>query len=143
MRSIHSDVLKPTVCEICLKEINSNMQKHRKICIKCRNCDYENTKKARLLNHILKCQKGLSLQSTQEEPMDLRSPLKKKEEEFDVGAKRKQTESSSIEPTKQLLDKKSTIDDNPTCTTKKKTEPYNFHRSKVVEDKELLDKGNL
>ena len=51
IRAKHSDVQKQ-VCEVCLLEVNVNMQKHRKSCIKCRFCDYENHKKARLLNHI-------------------------------------------------------------------------------------------
>ena len=78
MRAKHSDVQKQ-ICEVCGLEISVNMQKHRKQCIKCRYCDYENCKKARLLNHIEKCDKRsmqASLQSHYQEPLDLRSPLK-------------------------------------------------------------------
>lgn len=85
IRAKHSDVQKQ-VCEVCLLEVNVNMQKHRKSCIKCRFCDYENHKKARLLNHIDKCEKRtLDLQdSMQEKPLDLRSPCKKKKSCQDV-----------------------------------------------------------
>ena len=76
MRAKHSKQLKPLVCEICLNEVNSNMQKHRKDCIKCRYCKYENSKKARLLNHIEKCEMQPFFQSEDCEPLDLRSPLK-------------------------------------------------------------------
>ena len=79
MRAKHSEVQKPKICEVCLLEVNSNMQKHRKACTKCRYCDYQNIIKARLLNHIKKCDKNptkLSPEGHDEEPLDLRSPLK-------------------------------------------------------------------
>ena len=79
MRTKHSDIKKPMECEVCLMEISSNMQKHRKICNQCRHCDYTNSKKARLLNHIEKCPwKELisSQQSLHQEPLDLSSPFK-------------------------------------------------------------------
>ena len=65
------------------------MHKHRKTCIKCRYCNYENSKKARLLNHILKCLKntGNPILKYQDEPLDLRSPLKQAnydEEDLDL-----------------------------------------------------------
>ena len=80
MKSKHSQLQKPTVCDVCLKEINSNMLKHRQICIKCIYCDYKNTKKARLISHIKKCEQnheGNVIGTFNEEPLDLRSPLKK------------------------------------------------------------------
>ena len=79
IRTKHSDIKKPMECEVCLMEISSNMQKHRKICNQCRHCDYTNSKKARLLNHIEKCPwKELisSQQSLHQEPLDLSSPFK-------------------------------------------------------------------
>ena len=79
MRTKHSNIKKPMECEVCLLEIGSNMQKHRKICNQCRYCDYTNIKKARLLNHIEKCpRKALisSQHSLHQEPLDLRSPFK-------------------------------------------------------------------
>ena len=78
MRSKHSKLQKSTVCEICLQDIKFNMQRHRKNCKRCRYCDYENEKKARLLNHIQKCDKntGEPVLDYQDEPLDLRSPLK-------------------------------------------------------------------
>jgi hypothetical protein len=79
MRTKHSDIKKQMECEVCLTEISSNMQKHRKSCNQCRYCDYTNSKKARLLNHIKKCPKKdqiSSLHSQDQEPLDLRSPFK-------------------------------------------------------------------
>ena len=78
MKFKHSDVQKAPVCEICLNEVDSSMFKHRKFCIKCRFCDYENSKKARLLKHISKCGKSKPENALimDEEPLDLRSPLK-------------------------------------------------------------------
>ena len=76
MKAKHSKQQKPLVCEVCLNEVNSNMQKHRKDCIKCRYCKYENSKKARLLNHIEKCEMQPFSKSQDCEPLDLRSPLK-------------------------------------------------------------------
>ena len=76
MKAKHSKQQKPLVCEICLNEVVSNMQKHRKDCIKCRYCKYENSKKARLLKHIEKCEMQPLLKSQDCEPLDLRSPLK-------------------------------------------------------------------
>ena len=79
LKAKHSDVQKQ-VCEICLKEINSNLLKHRKSCNKCRFCSYTNDKKARLLNHINKCDKTpaqMFMKSwEQTEPLNLTSPLK-------------------------------------------------------------------
>ena len=80
MRAKHSKEQKNIVCEICLKEVSVNMQKHRKDCTQCRYCDYVNSKKARLLSHIEKCPfKTTShvFKSVECEPLDLRSPLKK------------------------------------------------------------------
>ena len=80
MRGKHSDLQKPVICEICLKEVNSNVSKHRKICIKCRYCDYQNIRKARLLSHIENCTKStiypIVEAKDQLEAMDLRSPVK-------------------------------------------------------------------
>ena len=76
LKAKHSKEQKPLVCEICLHEINSNMQKHRKDCIKCRYCKYENSKKARLLTHIDKCPMQYIFKPQESEPLDLRSPLK-------------------------------------------------------------------
>ena len=78
MRAKHSDLQKPFECEVCLMEISANISKHRKTCISCRYCDYQNIKKARLLNHIKKCQNRPSeiWIQTQVAPLDLRSPLK-------------------------------------------------------------------
>ena len=78
LKAKHSDTQKPVKCEICLMEINSNMQKHRKSCTQCLYCDYKNLKKARLLNHIKNCDmKFVELVKLyDEEPLDLRSPLK-------------------------------------------------------------------
>ena len=78
MRAKHSDVQKPMKCEVCLLDINTNMQKHRKSCNKCLHCDYTNPKKARLLNHIEKCLLRFTepVHRLNEEPLDLRSPMK-------------------------------------------------------------------
>ena len=76
MKAKHSKQQKPEVCDVCLHEVNSNMQKHRKDCIKCRYCKYENSKKARLLNHIEKCTMQNIFKPQDSEPLDLRSPLK-------------------------------------------------------------------
>ena len=79
MRTNHSDVQKPIKCDICLVDIKENVLKHRKTCIKCRYCDYQNDRKSRLLNHIQKCPKKTmehGTVQTYEEPLDLRSPMK-------------------------------------------------------------------
>ena len=78
LKAKHSHVQKPPKCDICMIEISSNMQKHRKSCTKCLYCDYQNLKKARLLNHIKNCElKFLEPgQLYDEEPLDLRSPMK-------------------------------------------------------------------
>lgn len=80
LKAKHSDLQETPVCEICLKEIHSDMKKHRKLCIKCPYCDYENAKKARLLNHMKMCKRKQKLylmrKADQTEPLDLSSPLK-------------------------------------------------------------------
>ena len=80
IKAKHSDLQKPLICEICLKEVKSSILKHRKFCIKCRFCDYENERKGRLLSHIKDCpmQTTTSLVEVgeQEAPLDLRSPFK-------------------------------------------------------------------
>ena len=65
-------------CEVCQQEINTNMQKHRKSCNKCLYCDYTNLKNARLLNHIDKCllKSSEPVPWLNQEPLDLRSPMK-------------------------------------------------------------------
>ena len=85
LKAKHSNAQQPVKCDICLMEISSNMQKHRKSCTKCLHCDYQNLKKARLLNHIRNCplQFMTPVQFGDEEPLDLRSPMKLKAPESD------------------------------------------------------------
>ena len=71
IRVMHSERVKAQFCDICLQEININMKLHRKTCIKCIYCSYENPRKQRLLAHIEKCP-----ENKEQEPMDLRTPEK-------------------------------------------------------------------
>ena len=78
LRTKHSSMQKPSECEVCLQHISCSMLKHRKVCIKCRYCEYKNLKKARLLKHIENCTKNPGENIEQPtEPLDLRSPLKR------------------------------------------------------------------
>ena len=89
MKIKHSDVQKVPVCEICLQEVDSSLLKHRKLCQKCIFCDYTNSKKARLLRHIAKCPKR-KLENAliiDEEPLDLRSPMKLVNRDFEENNK--------------------------------------------------------
>ena len=60
IRAKHGNVQKSKRCEVCLADISLNMQKHRKVCTKCRYCEYTNINKARLIKHIKKCNKRLA-----------------------------------------------------------------------------------
>ena len=80
MKAKHSDLQEAPVCEICMKEIHADMKKHRKNCINCIFCGYENAKKARLINHMKLCDRkprDQFMKNTESmEPLDLSSPLK-------------------------------------------------------------------
>ena len=96
MKAKHSDIKTTPVCEICLKEILYEMKKHRKICINCIHCGYENAKKARLLKHMKMCERkprnNLIKNADPIEPLDLSSPIKlstiKGQENLDAVGKR-------------------------------------------------------
>ena len=152
MRAKHSDLQTPINCEICLKDIKSNVLKHRKICIKCRYCDYKNQKKARLLNHINKCQNAVQdtvYECSNEEPLDLRSPLK---EAFEKGDKNQYNEEESKGLKRHVLVKEGTckqtdIDEevNSTEDSTKMEEIIDKdtrkNPDKTDDEKEALEKG--
>ena len=118
MKVKHSDVQKVPVCEICQKEVDSNMLRHRKFCIKCRFCDYTNSKKARLLKHISKCTKSGPENALvmDEEPLDLRSPLKlgNKNKNDEVNSKVFMKEHFEIELSSEIIRKEKTDSDQAT-----------------------------
>jgi hypothetical protein len=74
MKAVHKETQMAPTCDVCLKQIESNMKKHRKACIKCLYCDYTNQKKDRLLAHIKNCKK----KDIQLAALDLSTPKKKK-----------------------------------------------------------------
>ena len=128
IKAKHSDLQKPLICEICLKEVKSSILKHRKFCIKCRFCDYENERKGRLLSHIKDCpmQTTTSLVEVgeQEAPLDLRSPFK-----FGMDTK-DEKETVEQDPPKEI------IDDSKVKKAKVKKS------KKIIDDeKETLEKG--
>ena len=58
MRKYHRDQWNP-ICEICSKTITSNIKEHRRMCIQCPYCSYQNKTKCRLITHINKCIKAM------------------------------------------------------------------------------------
>ena len=152
MRAKHSKQQKNIVCEICLQEVSVNMQKHRKDCIRCRFCDYVNSKKARLLNHIEKCPfKTTSnvFKSVEFEPLDLRSPLKKVNVEEKNNHENVQEESSTMsigllahEPLKPVVASGSVISDpDSEMCDKKRAKRYENCQRKTVQEKDDLEKA--
>ena len=74
MKAIHKETQMAQTCDVCLKEIESNMKKHRKACTKCLYCEYDNPTKHRLLAHIKNCnEKDIQLAA-----LDFSTPKKKK-----------------------------------------------------------------
>jgi hypothetical protein len=74
----------------------------------CRFCDYENSKKARLLKHISKCTKSKPENALimDEEPLDLRSPLKlvdKNQKEVNTNNLKKNSQVESSEMRKLTM----------------------------------------
>ena len=151
MRGKHSKLQKSTVCEICLQEVKFNMQKHRKNCIKCLYCDYENSKKARLINHIRKCPKntGHPVLQYQYEPLDLRSPLKqaKKDEEKKTMNDKSECKKTSIiaiaEPTIDAVvsDDTITIGFGSKKSVKKRVEQIMDAKNRVLDENDELEKA--
>ena len=151
MRAKHSAVQKPKQCEVCLLEVHSNMQKHRKTCITCRHCDYQNSIKARLLNHIKKCDKQFLNpypESHNEEPLDLRSPMKVSKSNPDntdnpeVGSDFIRREVVVNEAHKKALDE----EDNPTpnnVSTENTIDPSEISQTASNNENEFLEKGRL
>ena len=60
MRKFHRNQWNP-ICEICSKTITSNIKEHRRFCIQCPYCSYQNKIKSRLITHINKCSKAFQL----------------------------------------------------------------------------------
>ena len=151
IKSVHSEVQKPTVCEICLKEINSNILRHRKVCIKCRYCNYTNLKKARLLNHIQKCDKKPLDEKSQDEPMDLRSPMKRLGDDLDeIEAVQKETNTSRREAhLMKTLEQGINIESNQGMDDSRSRgedigRPTEKHQAKVIHEQEDdLEKGRI
>ena len=108
IRSVHRSVILEEQCPICkqkVKNMETTMKAHRGICIFCPFCDYKNTKRMRLLQHIQACRDGEQLDEPDEqlEPIDL-SPSKSKnvaegmDAALDFSPKRGQTEEPAISP---------------------------------------------
>ena len=115
LRTVHSYTMKSPTCEICLKEISSNLKQHRKNCTKCLFCDYKNSKKNRLLSHIKNCQNKELTQMDRDNshvaPLDLRSPLKKKLEEKSKEEHDDQSQDNEVCELDEKKSKDKTIED--------------------------------
>ena len=106
---------KSKICEVCLVYVSSSMQKHRKVCIKCRYCEYTNINKARLINHINKCDKRLAsppYEAQYDEPLDLRSPLKIRQSTPDA----EHAEHGSVNVRTRVLDVTEKLISGAVCT---------------------------
>jgi hypothetical protein len=123
------------------------MQKHRKTCITCRHCDYTNSIKARLLNHIKKCDKQFLNPYQDEEPLDLRSQMKvskinpDKADNTEMGAVYIRREVVVKEAHRKAIDENNSTPTN--CSTEKTTDSSENSQTALEKENELLEKGRL
>ena len=119
MRTIHGNIHKSKTCEVCQVDVSLNMQKHRKVCIKCRYCEYTNSNKARLIKHINKCSRGLASpphEAQYDKPLDLRSPFKIRQSTPNA----EDADHESITVRTKVSDVTEELNNGPACTFKGK-----------------------
>ena len=78
IRSAHREISGNKTCEICNKVISTDMRKHRGSCTFCPFCNFKESRKNRLLKHIVGCLSRPKMSGVQVGPLDLSSPKKDK-----------------------------------------------------------------
>ena len=79
IKTVHKNLCKSKVCEICQQVIKSDIKKHRGQCTSCPYCGKIeiNRQKGRLIKHITKCKILKMKMLEQSAPLDLSTPKKK------------------------------------------------------------------